>query len=91
MQCSSSPCLFQMAVVDICFNRFTICNGDTFGSLLTIMCMWSLSLSITSILKSDNSAMFNSICFMSASMLPVNILFLYLHTKMIWYLMRNFE
>lgn len=91
MRCSSSPCLFPMAVVDICFNRLTICNGDTFGSLLTIMWMWSLSLSITSILKSDNSAMFSNICFMLVSISPVNILFLYLHTKMMWYLMRNFE
>lgn len=53
--------------------------------------MWSLSLSITSILKSDNSAMFSNICFMLVSISPVNILFLYLHTKMMWYLMRNFE
>ena len=80
-----------MAVVDICLSLLTICSGDSFGSLHIIMCIWSLSVSMTSISKSEKFDIFCMICFMSYSTDPISNFFLYLHTGIMWYLMRNFE
>lgn len=73
---SIAPCLFSIAVVDICFSCLFICNGDTFGPQLLLICICSLSLSITFMLKPDNSAIFNTICSVFVSIFPINKFFL---------------